>query len=119
MANPEKFYTTEVAFLGEQDGPPEREFKTRLNSLFRHEANLKTAYLVRIRYRSSDHDDVALCLRANAGQCPQLVKGVQRVFASMFGKHEHLDIMFLDEEKEMEVRSCCEPFFSDIGTPRQ
>lgn len=119
MTDPEKLYTTEVAFLGEQDGPPEREFKTRLNGLFRYEANLKTAYLVRIRYRSSDHDDVALCLRTNVGHCHQLVKSVQSVFASMFGKHEHLDIMFLDEEKEMEVRHCCEPFFSGIAASRQ
>jgi len=47
MKKTEQFQVSSVSFVGEQDGPPERELKARLVILFNQNDNIRRAYLAR------------------------------------------------------------------------
>lgn len=107
---PEEFQVPQLRFLGQQDGPPERELKCRLVQFFLSEETVNTAYLARVAY-TAESVSVALCLRARFGPDRGLAQEVGRIFASMFGSHEHLDIIFLSDMQEAELAIVCKPFF--------
>ena len=104
MANPQ--------FVGEQDGIPERELKARLIARLGRRAEVRAAYLARVAYPGQSGVGVALCLRAHPGLEKQLVADLGEVFSGMFSHREHLDILFLNEGMEEELRILCRPFFS-------
>jgi hypothetical protein len=107
----EQFYAVQVEFLGEQDGPPERELKARLVQLPGFEVNVSRAYLARVLYGDS-HSSVALCVYADSTDNRQtLAAMVGQIFSSMFGSQAQLDIIFLNEEQHAKVAECCRPFF--------
>lgn len=108
---PEHFRAPQVVFLGEQDGAPERELKSRLAQLFAAEQSVSRAYLARVAYGDSPAKSVTLCLRAKAASDKGVVERVGEIFASMFGRHEHLDTMFISDVQEGELAKCCRPFF--------
>lgn len=101
----------QLVFLGEQDGPPERELKEQLAKLFLSSSTVKSAYLARIAYESQSTPGVALCLRTESAQDQTLVENAGKIFASMFGTSEHMDIVFLDERQETELLKVCRAFF--------
>jgi hypothetical protein len=96
--------------LREQDGPPERELKSRLIELFRREKGVRAAYLARVVYADDQENAVALCLRADR-LGGNVIGKVGEIFAALFGAHEHLDTLFLDEAQEAELAKCCTPFW--------
>jgi len=106
----EEFQVGELRFLGEQDGPPERELKCRLAQFFQSDESVTAAYLARVAYRGESYA-VALCLRSQLGADRALAEKVAKIFASMFGGHEHLDIIFLSETQQAELAIVCKPFF--------
>ena len=108
--NAEELQVPQLRFLGEQDGPPERELKFRLAQFFQSDQRVATAYLARVAY-GGESFAVALCLRARFGPDRSLVENVGKIFASIFGGHEHLDIIFLSEMQEAELAIVCKPFF--------
>src|SRR5690348_14077066 len=91
----EEFQVSELRFLGEQDGLPERELKFRLAQLFTSSQSVITAYLARVVYPIESHA-VALCLRSKFGAELRLIEEVGTIFSSTFATHAHLDIIFLD-----------------------
>lgn len=109
--HPEKIGVPQVRFVGEQDGPPERELKDRLTEFFHRDASVKAAYLAKVTYNESSPVSIALCLRTLFGPDPGLAEKVGRIFASMFGGHEHLDIVFLSDVQEAELAQKCSRFF--------
>src|SRR5688500_13564542 len=58
----EEFVASNIRFVGEQDGPPERTLKTHLVELFSTEPALVRAYLARVQYGAEPGSEVALCL---------------------------------------------------------
>jgi len=106
----EEFQVPRLRFIGEQDGPPERELKRRLTEFFLRDQTVNTAYLARVAY-GTESFAVALCLRARCGPDRGLAEKVGKIFASMFGGREHLDIIFLNEMQEAELTRICKPFF--------
>jgi SseB protein C-terminal domain len=108
--NPEEFRVPQLQFLGEQDGPPERELKFRLAQFFQSDQSVTTAYLARVAY-GGESFAVALCLRARFGFDRGLAEELGKIFASIFGSHEHLDIIFLSEAQQSELAIVCKPFF--------
>jgi len=102
-----------LRYIGEQDGVPEREFKERVVPLLDGSGVVERGYLARVAYDSASPEVVALCLRA---QPPQdvLLRDVGAVFASMFGRDQHLDILFIDGDQEQELARVCPPFFESI-----
>lgn len=109
--HPQKIDVPEVRFVGEQDGLPEREFKERLANFFQRDGSVKSAYLAQVVYHELSPMSVALCLRTQFGPDPGLAEKVGRIFASMFGGHEHLDIVFLNDVQEAELAKKCSRFF--------
>jgi len=108
--NPEEFRVPQLRFLGEQDGPPERELKFRLAQFFQSDQSVTTAYLARVTY-GGESFAVALCLRVRFAFEGALIEELGKIFASIFGSHEHLDIIFLSETQEVELAIVCKPFF--------
>lgn len=98
-----------IHFLGEQEGAPEGLLKRRLSAAFGSHRQLGRAYLALVRY--ADEAAVALCLSCTGDSNQQLTEAVAEVFASIFGAHEHLDIVFLSEEQERVLRRVCRPFY--------
>jgi hypothetical protein len=102
----EEIRLSQPRFLGEHDGPQERELKSRLVELFQCEGNISAAYLARVAYADDQKAVVALCLRAHRPN-REVVGKVGQIFASTFVIHEHLDIMFLDGDQEGQLARCC------------
>jgi hypothetical protein len=99
-----------VIFLREQDGKPERLLKRRLVESFKQRGDVLHAYLAQIS--SEGQPSVALCLKTSQGPDQNLVQEIGAMFAAIFGRHEHLDILFLNEKRELAVASVCAPFFA-------
>jgi hypothetical protein len=101
----------EVQFICEQDGLPERELKTVLSESFLYDKDIQKAYLVRISYKCSDEYLVALCLSIASGHESSKVKKISNCFSRVFGKEQHLEILFLNSELESQVSKVCNPFY--------
>lgn len=102
---------TGVQFLGEQDGLSEREIKDKLDNLFQANRSVTAAYLAKVFYDGEPAASVALCLRTNYGPDRGLVEKVGKIFASLFGRNEHMDIVFLSDDQECELSKVCSPFY--------
>lgn len=102
-----------ISFLHAQDGPPERELKTRLESLFATLPEVRLAYLVRVSYSPDEDGDssVALCVLCDSLDRTRVAQAVGSVFADLFGKQEHLDIVFLDGQQIPEIEQVATPFY--------
>ncbi len=101
----------EVQFLGEQDGKPERLLKGRLAESLKYRGEVQRAYLAQVI--SGDQAGVALCIKARHGAADaNLVREVGSIFASIFAKQAHLDILFLSESQEAALRDVCAPFYA-------
>jgi hypothetical protein len=64
------------------------------------------------RVRVEGELGVALCVRSINGADPALVRDIGEIFAAIFGSHEHLDIVFLNDAQEESLSVVCQPFFS-------
>jgi hypothetical protein len=100
----------DVRFLREQDGSSERLLKSRLVGPFKQRVDVQRAYLAQIS--SGDQSGVALCLRTRHGPDPNLVREIGAIFATIFVRQEHLDILFLNDSQESALRSVCTPFYA-------
>ena len=98
-----------VDFVHEQDGPVEQQFKQALVSHLRS-AGVERAYLVHVSYGNPDAYEVALCVIAP--EDPAIASRVGAVFAQLFGKDSHLDIMFPSPDQEARLAIVCQPFFN-------
>jgi hypothetical protein len=96
-----------IRYLREQSGKPERMLKARLSQVLRRQPEVRSAYLAQVEL--GEETSVALCLRGS----PQadLLAEIEATFALIFSSKQHLDILFLTESQEMEVRAVCPPFF--------
>src|SRR2546422_2345328 len=105
------FVTQDVVFLGEQDGPPERDLKARLSEIFVRHGTVHTAFLAIVQYPDSSAHHIAVCMTTAAPEDPALVQEVGSIFRSLFGGHEHLDILFVNGPQEAQLAGVCKPFF--------
>jgi hypothetical protein len=104
------FVAKAIRFVGEQDGVPERELKERVAPLLVGSGAVERAYLARVAYGSSSPEVVALCLRATRPE-DALLGEIGVVFASMFGRDQHLDMLFIDGDQDRELARVCPPFY--------
>ena len=109
----EEVQVPKIRFFGEQDGAPESELKNRLVGFFQRDQSVVKAYLAQVAYSEQSPMAVALCLRSQFGSDRGVAEKIGKLFASMFSGHEHLDIIFLDEQQESELAKVCSPFFDD------
>jgi hypothetical protein len=104
-----------VAFVCEQDGPPERQLKAGLTDLFARHPSVRRAYLAIVHYPGSSARHVALCVQSADGEDQTLAAEIGTVFRSLFGSHEHLDTIFLNASQDAQIARVCNPFF--VATP--
>ena len=107
----QQFTTPEVTFVGEQDGPAEQRLKEALSVLLGLGATVSRAYLARVRYDDKT-SGVMLGLVTDDERNSEKVAGqMGKTFAALFNTKTHLDIMFLDDERDAEIRKACRPFY--------
>jgi hypothetical protein len=99
-----------IEFLGEQDGPAERELKTLLRVECRRFPSIQRAYLARMGFTPDAPISVGLCIAPSSAEDPAIVEAVQRAFSSLFASDAHLDIVFVDAEQERDLQRVCQSF---------
>lgn len=97
-------------FLGEQNGLHEQRLKQALADLLKREATVAKAWLCRIAY-DDDTTGVALGLKTDRGEREQLVERIGAIFASMFNRDAHLDVIFLSDRRHAEIEKVCPAFY--------
>jgi hypothetical protein len=101
-----------VLFLGEQDGPVERELKAYLaESCFASQRGIFSAYLARVSYWETPGVAVALCLWGDKENAAAIVECIGAAFQRQFNAAEHLDIFFMDEVQHQAMGKVAKPFY--------
>ena len=104
-------HPTTIHFLCEQDGEPERNFKTILIPIFKNHIGIQRAYLARINYGNDAEENVALCIILESGKQQELANELGKAFHNFFAKGQHIDIIFINREQENALSEVCEPFY--------
>lgn len=106
-----QFSASDVIFLGEQDGPPEQRLKEALAVLFRLNATVTRAYLARVVYGGTTSGVMLGIVADDEEDNEKLVRQLERAFAALFNTEAHLDIVFLNNERDAEIGKACPPFY--------
>ena len=101
----------DIRFLGEQDGLPEQEIKARWKPILASFPDILRAYLAIVSFDGSQTYQVALCIRSRTSDDLRLVDALAQPFREMFNNATPLDIMFLNETEEEQVKSVCRAFY--------
>ena len=103
-------YPRIIKFICEQEGIPERKLKEDLFHLFKKSSDINRAYLARVKYDTATDYNVALCLAAS-GEKGDLIAKISEIFKRKFSKNIHMDIIFLTESQEDDLKKVCQPFY--------
>jgi len=101
----------QIKFVGEQAGPVEDDLKARFCRLFASTHTVESAYLARVSYGDDSRNSVALCIRSSIEVDQQLQEKLAQIFAEVFRADQHLDILFVREDQEMQLQKICKPFY--------
>ena len=101
-----------IEFLYEQDGEFERELKARLTPVLGQHDSIRRAYLARVGYQPQETPMVALCLRTTEDAPRILADRLGAVFRPMAPPNLSLDILFMDEAQELDLRRVAAPFYT-------
>ena len=107
----EELHVREIRFLGEQDGPSEWILKEKLADSFRRYGGINRAYLTRVDFGEGTNAGVVLGLRTQSGPDRGIVENVGAIFSHVFNAEEHLDIVFLTDDQEVQLANVCPAFF--------
>jgi hypothetical protein len=109
----ESFSLPTVRFLAEQKGPTESILTKLLSDKLAMSGLVHRAYLVRATYgQDATCTSIVLAIRTHSGgEERSLLPSVNAAFASIFGAHEHLDILFVRENQEEAIRKVCQAFY--------
>lgn len=107
----DEFTAPDITLLGEQDGPDERRLKEALGVVLGLDRTVIRAYLARVLYDGRT-SGVMLALLTDGDDSEKLVAQAGRTFAALFNSKASLDVIFLSEEKDVEIRKVCPPFFA-------
>jgi hypothetical protein len=102
--------TPSVHFLGEQDGPVERDLKGRWHPILAARPAVKRAFLARALYAyDAQHVVLALC----TGGVPdlELVEDLRAPYAALFSRDCPLDMAFVSPTQESQLAEVCAPFY--------
>ena len=99
-----------VEFLGEQDGLGERELKVELTKWLSGDHRVRRAYLAKVGFQPGAAPSVALCV-LSTNPDPALIKGAAAIFGRLFATGNHLDVLFITQAQDEDVRRVCLPFY--------
>jgi hypothetical protein len=108
---PQQLTPPMTRFVGEQDGPSERDLKASFDEFFRSAPMVERAYLARAEHGDGTGVHVTLAIKCSCGEDKFLVSKLAKIFATMFGSHEHLDINVRTGRPRAEMRVVCTPFY--------
>jgi len=108
---PETFTPPKIRFVGEQSGPVEDKLKMKFCEVLTQSQTVQSAYLARLSYGESPEYSVGLCIRSTVGIDQTLQKRLGQVFTETFRSDEHLDILFIRDEQDQELRKVCKAFY--------
>ncbi len=98
--------------MSAQQGPAAQALITELTPVLEQQGQIQRAYLVRASASPNGSPGVVLALRGTDPRNEMaIVEAVGAVFARLFNRDEHLDILFLDEDGEQQARTVGTPFF--------
>src|SRR5262245_5593288 len=100
-----------IAFIGEQAGPAEDDLKSRFREILVATSTVHAAYLARLSYGDPSSCSVGLCIRSSVGVDRALQKRLAQIFAEVFRAEEQLDILFIREDQEADLRKVCHAFY--------
>jgi SseB protein C-terminal domain len=103
--------TEDITFLGEQDGPAERRLKEALAVLLGLGASVTRAYLARVAYDDKTSGVMLGLLTDDDRDCEKLAGQIGKTVAALFNTRADLDIVFLNNERDAEIRKACRPFY--------
>lgn len=110
MAN--SFHSARVLFLGEQNGPVERQLKSKLIEIFHQFPAVKAASLLRISTVEVPGISVAVAITGGDKESQTLVPLIGNAFASLFHASEHLDILFPNPTQIAEIAKIAGNFYT-------
>ena len=102
---------SDITFLAEQDGPAEQRLKEALAVLLGLGATVTRAYLARVAYDDKTSGVMLGLLTDDRRDCAKLARQIGRTFAALFDTRAYLDIVFLNDERDAEIRKACPPFY--------
>ena len=111
-----QFSASDIIFIGEQDGPPERRLKEAISVLLDLNSTVARAYLARVLYDGAVSGVMLGLLTKDRKGCAALAAQVERAFAALFNTTAHLDIVFLDDESDAKIRKTCPPFYDRLAS---
>jgi hypothetical protein len=121
---PESFCPSNIRFVGEQAGAPEDELKREFVQLLKAAPTAKRAYLAKVVYNENVYSkifsalfggpteySVALCIYSSVVPDIGLQKRLGQIFNNTFKTSEHLDIFFINDTQEQELKTVCRSFY--------
>jgi hypothetical protein len=103
--------TADITFLGEQHGPAEQRLKEALTVVLGLGASVIRAYLARVVYDGKT-DGVMLGLLINDDKDSEKLAGqIGKTVTALFKTSADLDIVFLNNARDAEIRKACPPFY--------
>jgi hypothetical protein len=106
----DNFPTPKVRFLGEHDGAPEREFKSRIMGVLRSSSTAE-AYLADVSYEGARSPVLAVCLVGDAGEADKVCGEIAGIFTRMFRDAMPFDMMYITRDQRLELARVCRPFY--------
>jgi hypothetical protein len=103
--------SSDITFLGEQDGPAEQRLKEALAVLLGLGASVTGAYLARAVYDDKTSGVMLGLLTGDYRDCEKLARQIGKTVAALFKTSADLDIVFLNNERDAEIRKACPPFY--------
>jgi hypothetical protein len=100
-----------IEFVGEQTGQTEDELKTRFVPALQQSKSIIAAYLACVYYGEPSNYSVALCIRSTAGLDDRLRRRLASIFSEIFRSDAYLDIIFIRDDQEQQLRSVCNAFY--------
>ena len=103
-----------ISFLGEQDGPVERQVKARWLPILSAQPQIRRAFLVRASYDGQSGVHVVLALCSNAGADLTLIKSLRVPYAEIFHRDCPLDMAFVSSAQESKIAEVCPAFYTGV-----
>ena len=103
-----------LRFLGEQDGPVERDVKERWVPILRASPAIRRAFLVRALYEGQPDPQVILALCSSSGPDAALVEALGVPFAAIFHRDCPLDMALVTPAQESQIEPVCPPFYTAV-----
>jgi SseB protein C-terminal domain len=106
-----QYSTPDITVLGEQDGPAERRLKEALAVLLGLGATVTRAYLARVRYDDKTSGVMLGLLTDDERNSEKVAGQMGKTFEALFNTKADLDIVFLNDARDAEIRKACPPFY--------